>query len=192
MFYIYGGGFYNGSAQDHPPKHLLEEDIVLVVTQYRVGALGWLSNFSEDMPGNVPAMDLIMALQWVQQHIRHFGGDSQQVTVFGQSAGAGMTGTLLLSPQTPIGLFKAAIIQSGSILANWAINREPEKQLQRIATSVKCMEFGNETTQQVIQCMRNINVLQLLQATTTVCIIYFIWYQGKKILVVLRNPLVLY
>ena len=168
MFYIYGGGFYNGSASDHPPRYLLEKDIVLVVTQYRVGALGWLSAFNSEMPGNVPAMDIVLALQWVQQHIRHFGGNPQEVTVVGQSAGAVMTGTLLLSPQTPKGLFRSAIIQSGSVLATWAINREPEKQLARIAEKVGCGQWKNETSQEVITCLQKVNVLTLLQNTAEV------------------------
>ncbi|EDW34658.1 GL12785 [Drosophila persimilis] len=78
MFYIYGGGYYNGSAEDHPPHYLLEKDVVLVVPQYRVGALGWLSTFTEDMPGNAPIADILLALQWVQTHISLFGGDPQQ------------------------------------------------------------------------------------------------------------------
>lgn len=124
MFYIYGGGFYNGSSEDHPPNYLLEKDVVLVVPQYRVGALGWLSTYTEELPGNAPIADILMALDWVQMHISSFGGDPQKVTIFGQSAGAGVASSLLLSPKTGDNMFKRAIVQSGSIFASWAINKD--------------------------------------------------------------------
>ncbi|XP_053954303.1 glutactin-like [Anastrepha ludens] len=164
MFYIYGGGFYNGSASDHPPHHLLEKDIVLVVPQYRIGALGWLTTLTEQMPGNAPVMDLLFALSWVQEYIHVFGGDPAQVMIVGQSAGAVMSGALLLSPKTPEGHFKRSIVQSASILAPWAINRTPLEQAKRICEALKCSLCNNLLKQH--KCLRKANVLDLLRVTT--------------------------
>ncbi|XP_001352976.2 glutactin isoform X1 [Drosophila pseudoobscura] len=163
MFYIYGGGYYNGSAEDHPPHYLLEKDVVLVVPQYRVGALGWLSTFTEDMPGNAPIADILLALQWVQTHISLFGGDPQQVTIFGQSAGSGVASALLLSPRTEEHLFKRAIVQSGSIFARWAINSDPRAQATRICEKLLCS--GCEQEDRLWVCLRNASVASILRAT---------------------------
>ncbi|XP_037933074.1 glutactin-like [Teleopsis dalmanni] len=162
MFYIYGGGFYNGSASDHPPKHLLEKDIVLVVSQYRVGALGWLTTFTHDMPGNAPFMDILLALKWVQDHISDFGGDPDNVTVFGQSAGAAMTSALLLSPKST-GLFKRVIVQSGSILGHWAINSDPRKQTERICEALNCGVC--KRNDELYDCLSKATVLDILEVT---------------------------
>ena len=98
MFYIYGGGFYNGTHEYHPPNHLMEKDIVLVVPQFRLGALGWLSTQTEEIPGNMAFMDVLIALQWVQKYVYIFGGDPKKVTVFGQFAGGVQTSLLTMSP----------------------------------------------------------------------------------------------
>lgn len=166
MFYIYGGGFYNGSNIDHPPHYLLEKDIVLVVPNYRVGALGWLSTLNENMPGNAPVSDLYVALQWVQDNIYLFGGDPQKVTIFGQSAGTAMSGALLFSPKTPEGLFHRSIQQSGSIFAPWAINRKPIEQVKRICKSLECGECKD--SEEMFQCLRDVSVQSILEATEQV------------------------
>ncbi|EDV97364.1 GH14737 [Drosophila grimshawi] len=163
MFYIYGGGYYNGSAEDHPPNYLLERDIVLVVPHYRIGALGWLSTYSEELPGNAPIADILLALDWVQQHIHVFGGDPSQVTIFGQSAGAGVTSALLLSPRSSDQHFQRAIVQSGSIFASWAITSDPAGQAHRICVELGCQRCDEQ--QQLLACVRAASVLELLQAT---------------------------
>ncbi|XP_017955622.1 glutactin [Drosophila navojoa] len=163
MFYVYGGGYYNGSSQDHPPHYLLERDIVLVVPHYRVGALGWLSTLTEQLPGNAPIGDILLALDWVQRHIHRFGGDPNQVTIFGQSAGAGVTSALLLSPRTAKHHFQRAIVQSGSIFASWAITKDPAAQAQRICKELHCERC--EEQEQLLRCVRSASVLELLQAT---------------------------
>uniref|UniRef100_T1PJL9 Carboxylic ester hydrolase n=1 Tax=Musca domestica TaxID=7370 RepID=T1PJL9_MUSDO len=163
MFYIYGGGFYNGSNIDHPPNYLLEKDIVLVVPNYRIGALGWLSTRSENMPGNAPVSDLYVALQWVQDYIHLFGGDPKQVTIFGQSAGTTMSGSLLFSPKTPETYFQRSIQQSGSIFSSWAFTRNPLEQAERICKAVGCSFCDNIDFLYV--CLRNVAVPKILEVT---------------------------
>uniref|UniRef100_A0A1A9W502 Carboxylic ester hydrolase n=1 Tax=Glossina brevipalpis TaxID=37001 RepID=A0A1A9W502_9MUSC len=163
MFYVYGGGFFNGSNEDHPPGFLLEKDIVLVVPNYRIGALGFLSLGNEDIPGNVPIGDLTLALQWVQDYIQYFGGDAKQVTVFGQSAGAAMLGALLLSPKTPSGLFHRSIIQSGSIISSWGVRKDYIRQIKRLCYTLACGQCTNNS--EIYTCVRNVSVGKLLEST---------------------------
>lgn len=64
-------------------------------------------------------MDSIQAIKFIKENIGHFGGDPQQITIFGQSSGAAMISALVISPAVPSDLFQRAIIQSGSIFGTW-------------------------------------------------------------------------
>ncbi|KAF5299079.1 hypothetical protein FQR65_LT09437 [Abscondita terminalis] len=123
MFWIHGGGFTMGSGSPivYGPDFLLTSDIVLVTINYRVGLLGFL-NFEDpslEIPGNMGLKDQVLALKWVRENISQFNGDPNNVTVFGESAGACSVHYLLLSPQTK-GLFHKCIMQSGCIPAWWS------------------------------------------------------------------------
>ncbi|XP_067648578.1 glutactin-like [Eurosta solidaginis] len=166
MFYIYGGGFYNGSASNHPPYYLLEKDMVLVVVQYRVGALGWLTTLTDEMPGNAPLMDVLLALDWVQKYIHVFGGDPASVTIFGQSAGTAMSGVLLMSPKSSVKHFKRSILQSGSIMGPWGINRAPLQQVESICEALNCV--GCKMKQKQHECLERVDVFNLLKVTRKV------------------------
>ncbi|CAD1468671.1 unnamed protein product, partial [Heterotrigona itama] len=101
MVWIFGGGFYSGSATldvyDH--KTLVsEENVILVSMQYRVASLGFLYFGTSDVPGNAGLFDQMMALQWVRDNIAAFGGNPDNVTLFGESAGAVSVSMHLLSP----------------------------------------------------------------------------------------------
>ncbi|CAG9863868.1 unnamed protein product [Phyllotreta striolata] len=126
MVFIHGGGFVFGSNKKtlFGAHYLLTEDIVLVIPNYRLGVLGFLSleDRSLNVPGNAGLKDQTMALKWVQKNIHHFGGDASNVTVFGQSAGGASVHYLTLSKLTK-GLFHKAIIQSGCVLNPWGRGR---------------------------------------------------------------------
>ncbi len=120
MVWIYGGGFESGSGS--PPltdgEALMHRDIVFVSFNYRVGALGFLHLADLGGPAwasatNCGLLDQVAALQWVRKHIAAFGGDPNNVTVFGESAGGFSIGALLAMPAAA-GLFDKAIMQSGA------------------------------------------------------------------------------
>ncbi|ALC45101.1 Est-Q [Drosophila busckii] len=163
MFYIHGGGYYNGSSSDHPPHYLMEKDIVLVVPQFRFGALGWMTTYTEEHPGNVAIGDILLALEWVQKHIHVFGGDAARVTIFGQSAGSSVTSAVLLSPRAKPEYFRSAIVQSGSIFASWAVNRDAVGQARRICGNLGCQQC--EQHSELDKCVRGASVRQLLEAS---------------------------
>ncbi|XP_053685997.1 glutactin-like [Sabethes cyaneus] len=134
IVFIHGGGFYSGGAGQHPPEYLLEKDIVLVVPQYRLAALGFLSTKTENIPGNAGVMDVILAFRWVQKYISHFGGDPQQVTAFGQSAGAAIIAALTFSPAGEESFFNKMILNSGAGLASsWTFDVNCERNAKDIA-----------------------------------------------------------
>ena len=77
----------------------MDYDVVLVKTQYRLSASGWLSLDTDEIPGNAGAFDQLESLRWVNKYIKYFGGDPNRVTVFGESAGGSSASLLLLAPQ---------------------------------------------------------------------------------------------
>lgn len=123
MVFIYGGAFQVGEASRdlYSPDYFMKEDVVLVVITYRLGPFGFLSlkDPALDVPGNAGLKDCVMALRWVKKNIQHFNGDSNNITVFGESAGGTATHYMMATKQTE-GLFNKAIVQSGSVLASWA------------------------------------------------------------------------
>jgi len=105
----------------YSPDYIMMEHVVLVVISYRLGALGFLSLEDKelDVPGNAGLKDQVMALRWVKRNCQFFGGDPENITVFGESAGGASTHYMMLTDQTK-GLFHKTVIMSGSALAPWA------------------------------------------------------------------------
>jgi para-nitrobenzyl esterase len=120
MFWIYGGAYTEGagSSPHNDGEALARKGVVLVTFNYRLGAFGFFSHpeltkeSGRNASGNQALGDTIAALQWVQHNIAAFGGDPNNVTIFGQSAGAAMVGGLVGSPVLK-GLFHRAIAESG-------------------------------------------------------------------------------
>ena len=124
MFWIHGGAFSLGQVIEYQPNRYMEHDIVLVEIQYRLGPLGalflgflklsahfsklliyvffkgFLSFDTDDVPGNAGIFDQIEALRWVHNYVEYFGGDPNQITIAGESAGSASVTLLLLAPQT--------------------------------------------------------------------------------------------
>ncbi|WP_038055262.1 carboxylesterase/lipase family protein [Thermus amyloliquefaciens] len=119
MVYLHGGGFTSGSAAEpiYGGHRLAQEGVVVVTANYRLGPLGFLAlpALEREDPravGNYGLLDAIEALRFVQRYIPYFGGDPQNVTLFGESAGGMLVCTLLATPEAR-GLFHKAILQSG-------------------------------------------------------------------------------
>ncbi|XP_033340996.2 juvenile hormone esterase [Megalopta genalis] len=123
MLWIYGGSFNAGSSLTsfYGPDMLVDQDIVLVTFNYRLGALGFLSLSRSEALGNAGMKDQVLAMHWVQQNIAKFGGDPRRVTIFGESAGSAAIHFQVLSPLTK-GLYVRAIAMSGSSISPWAFH----------------------------------------------------------------------
>ncbi|KAF5288895.1 hypothetical protein FQA39_LY03774 [Lamprigera yunnana] len=154
MFYIHGGGWMTGSANLYKPNFLLDQDVVLVTCNYRLGALGFLSTGDNVLPGNNALKDQNLALQWVNKNIAHFNGDPKSVTVFGQSAGAASAHFHMLSSRSK-NLVHRVIIQSGSAIAKWALASKPlaANTTQKLAKLLNC---PYESSQNLIKCLREV------------------------------------
>jgi para-nitrobenzyl esterase len=120
MVWIHGGGFVfgSGSQPDFSGVQFVKQGVILVTINYRLGRLGFFAfpalskEHPEEPKGNYAYMDQIAALKWVQQNIAAFGGDPNNVTIFGESAGGVSVHSLLTIPVAK-GLFQKAIIESG-------------------------------------------------------------------------------
>lgn len=121
MVWIHGGGFSTGSSQEQPAYDgaslAKKGDVVVVSLNHRLNALGFLnlSSFGDKYKhsANLGLLDIVEALKWVKNNIANFGGDAQNVTIFGQSGGGRKVSSLLCMPRAK-GLFNKAIVQSGS------------------------------------------------------------------------------
>ncbi len=135
MLWIHGGGNtvgHGGSASYNGAHLATRHDLVVVSINYRLGPLGWFTHpvlrsskaTGEDNSGNYGTLDVIFALQWIQDNISRFGGDPGNVTIFGESAGARNVLTLMASPLAN-NLYHKAIVQSGGFgigEVSWAEN----------------------------------------------------------------------
>lgn len=130
--WIHGGGYREGwsSEPEFDAQEWAAKDVVLVSVNYRLGVFGFLAHpeLSAESPhgvsGNYGILDQIQSLKWIKANIAQFGGDPDNVMIFGQSAGAGSVKTLCESPLTA-GLFNKAVIMSGGGLNKNAALPEP-------------------------------------------------------------------
>ena len=167
MVWIYGGGFVTGTStlDVYDPKILVsEENIVFVAIQYRVASLGFLYLEQAAAPGNMGLFDQVMALQWVHSNIAFFGGNPNNITLFGESAGAASVSMHLLSPLSR-NLFSQAIMQSGSAITPWATidKEESVKRGMRLAEAVGC-PHSRANLSASLECLRHINASTLISS----------------------------
>ena len=120
MFWIHGGGNTSGLKDLYDYSTMVNRhDVIVVTINYRLGAFGWFTHPSIqgnqeglDKASNFGTLDIIQALKWVNENIELFGGDSNNITIFGESAGGHNVLSLMVAPQAK-GLFQKAISQSG-------------------------------------------------------------------------------
>ncbi|PKK24351.1 bile salt-activated lipase [Columba livia] len=159
MIWIYGGAFLFGGGQgaNFLDNYLYDGEeiavrgnVIVVNFNYRLGPLGFLSTGDANLPGNYGLKDQHMAIAWVKRNIRAFGGDPDNITIFGESAGAVSVSLQMLSPKNA-GLFKRAISQSGVALCSWAIQKDPLSWAKKIGEKVGCR---TDNTTALANCLR--------------------------------------
>ncbi|XP_069678078.1 carboxylic ester hydrolase-like [Periplaneta americana] len=152
MVWFHDGEFYRGSAgfKMNNPLYLMDQDIVVVAPNYRLGAFGFLSTGDDEAPGNYGMKDQVAALRWVQDNIEAFGGNPKSVTIMGYGAGGASVHYHMLSPLT-VGLFHRAISMEGTIFMPWARNDNPLQTAQKQAHILGC---STESTASLVTCMR--------------------------------------
>ncbi|CAC5367483.1 NLGN [Mytilus coruscus] len=134
LLFIHGGSNEVGMGAMFDGDILAGYSKMIVITfNYRLGALGFFGAKNENLEGNYGFLDQIMVMKWIRKNIHNFDGDPTKVTIDGHSAGAADVGFHIVSPLAK-GLFKYAVIQSGSPLAFWATAGDDWKEGYNINT----------------------------------------------------------
>ena len=160
MVWIHGGSFTYGEGHTFNPQKLVDKDVVVVNFNYRLGALGFMAHpalsaiSASGTSGNFGLMDQQAALQWVQNNIAAFGGDPDNVTLFGESAGGLSVHTHLASPLSK-GLFHRAIIQSGAYQLEQPPMQSWEQLGLGIAAAMGCPDQSS-------QCLLKLDVADII------------------------------
>ena len=161
MVWIHGGGNVGGWAYEpnYIGAELASEGVIVVSIGYRLGVFGFLAHpeLSKESPygssGNYGILDQIEALKWIQRNIKEYGGNPKNITVFGESAGAGNIGYLLVSPLSDE-LFHKAIMQSGG----WPIKLDRELAENEAIGSKFTEDTGNSIAE-----LRSFSALELVE-----------------------------
>lgn len=165
IFYIHGGAFIIGAGSIAGPEILLDEDVVLVTVNYRLGPFGFLSLNTTEYSGNMGLKDQLLALQWVNENIHNFGGDKAKITLYGHSAGAVAVNLHVLSPASQ-NLFRRAIIEGASALNPWSTNScNHTKIAASIVAKEKSKQEKDVSLNDVISTLKTIDAKQLASKT---------------------------
>jgi para-nitrobenzyl esterase len=160
MVWLHGGGLTVGDSDDYNPDRLVERGVIVVTVNYRLGYLGFLAHPALSAEsggkgsGNYGLMDQQAALRWVQRNITKFGGDTDNVTIFGQSAGGLSVHSQLASPAAS-GLFDRAIAQSGAYSTTFPSQSAAEQSGESAAQNFGCAD-------QTLACMRAASISTIL------------------------------
>ncbi|RZC40529.1 COesterase and/or Abhydrolase 3 domain containing protein [Asbolus verrucosus] len=150
IVYIHGGAFMFNWGGLQGPEYILDKDVVFININYRLGPLGFLSTEDKVVPGNNGMKDQIFALKWVQEHVKHFGGNPDSVTIMGMSAGGASVHFHYLSPKSS-GLFHKGISQSGSTLCPWVLVEKPLEKTMKLAAGLGC---PTKDVNKMIECLK--------------------------------------
>ena len=135
MVFIHGGAFLFGSAGDadyeKAADRVVSQGVIFIAIQYRLGVLGFYTTDDDVISGNYGIWDQIQALKFIQEVVRDFGGDPDNVTIFGESAGGACTSLLTVTREAE-GLFRRSIMMSGSAKALWVVSRNGLKSSNKV------------------------------------------------------------
>ncbi|XP_063834763.1 esterase FE4-like [Ostrinia nubilalis] len=135
VVYVHGGAYQMGYGNFFMTKKLVQQSkkIISVTFNYRLGIPGFLCLGTNDIPGNAGMKDQVALLRWVKKNIASFGGNPDDVTIAGYSAGSSSVDLLMLSPLTK-GLFNKVIPESGANLAAFSVQTDPVKKAREYAS----------------------------------------------------------
>ncbi|XP_076055027.1 uncharacterized protein LOC143033450 isoform X2 [Oratosquilla oratoria] len=167
IVFIHGESYEWNSGNPYDGSVLASYGKVVVVTvNFRLGILGFLRpTLKTSGIGNFGLVDQMAALQWVKDNIKGFGGDPNNVTLFGHGTGAALANLLLMSPVTQgkNSLFRRAILMSGSALSRWTMTWNPSKYTIQVAREMNCPL--TDQNDELVQCLRSKSVEELLSVS---------------------------
>lgn len=161
MIWIHGGAFIiNRATEGGDLTRLVEEGVVVVSINYRLGPLGFMTFGNDVVSGNMGLKDQNMAIQWTRDNIANFGGDPDKITLFGQSAGGMSVHAQVLSPYNA-GLLAGAISQSGTMLHKFLADKGPREERSAVlaAQTLDCPETLDSS---LLECLQTKPVKELI------------------------------
>ncbi|KAG6454586.1 esterase FE4 [Manduca sexta] len=164
IFFVHGGRLIFGYGDYYNPDYFLRHDVILVTINYRLNILGFVCLNIPEAPGNVGLKDTVMALRWVNKNIINFNGDPNNVTVFGESAGAAVVSSYLTSKMAE-GLFAKVIAQSGNLLSDLYMRHEDPIEKAKNVASVLGEDIDDPKS--LYEFLVNVPIDDLIYAFTT-------------------------
>ncbi|XP_060524306.1 venom carboxylesterase-6-like isoform X2 [Cylas formicarius] len=168
IFSIYGGAFRSGYAAygNGGPEWFVENGIVFVSFNYRVGPFGFLSTGDLVVSGNAGLKDQNLALKWTRANVGAFGGDGERIVIHGQSAGGASVTYHLLSEKSR-GLYRAAIAESGSALCTWGYLEAPKTYVETLAKIINDgVDYPSSDSGQLLDYLQNVSAREIDYAST--------------------------
>lgn len=153
----YTNANYNGLYFE---RFVVEQGLIIVTINYRLSIFGFLCLGTESAPGNAGLKDVVAALRWIRDNIAGFGGDPNNVMLFGHGSGGAMVDLITLSPLAR-GLFHKAIAQSGTSLAPWAVSYNP---IQMAHTLGQRLDYGGKSNEELAQALATSDITILVNA----------------------------
>ncbi|KAH7952442.1 hypothetical protein HPB52_023463 [Rhipicephalus sanguineus] len=170
IIFVYGGGFQWGDSSlviYDMEEFVSKTDVIFVTFNYRIGIFGFLTSNTEQAPANNGLWDQNLALKWVKRNIANFGGDRNDVTFAGQSAGGISVGFHAISPQSR-GLFNKMVMHSGTALSAilWKTQSSVAK-MRNMAGELGCYNVTrseNEQTADTVACLKKLDANVIMDA----------------------------
>lgn len=160
MFWIGTFGFTYNLDCILDPSSIMEQQVVFIKCGFRLGPFGFLSINDFTAPGNSGLKDVVIALRWVQRNICSFGGDPNNVTIFGNSSGGAIVHFMMLSPMAT-GLFHKAIIQSASALNNWSFTKNPSQAVMSLA---RVLGINKTYKVEIVEALKSLPAGEIMNA----------------------------
>ncbi|XP_075981654.1 juvenile hormone esterase-like [Anticarsia gemmatalis] len=167
LIFFHGGAYFYGGKWNFDPEFIVKKNVLVVLANYRMGVLGFLCL---NNVANLGLKDQVAALKWIKKNIAAFGGDPDNVTISGESAGATSASMHLLSKRSK-GLFHKAFIMSGAALTPWAFNVDPLTPSFEDAAKIRKVRSEEDVYNTFLKAQ--INDLLAATADSTINIKYF-------------------
>nr|UXP71979.1 esterase [Manduca sexta] len=165
LFFIHGGGYksFSGDTSRFGPDFLIEKDVVVVTINYRLDSLGFLC-LDDTVSGNMGLKDQVLALKWVNNNIKYFGGNPNNITIMGQSAGSTSVALHMISPMSK-GLFQRAICLSGAPTSEFTI---PYKQSMRAFKLGLVLGKDTDNATELLEFLQSVPAMSLVNVNVAI------------------------
>lgn len=159
VVYLHSGLNNFGHNEHYDPKYFMDEDVILVIPNYRLGLFGFLSTHDKEAQGNQGIRDQVQALRWVKENIENFGGDKDRVTVLGSGSGGADAFIHTISPQSK-GLINGVVSMGGSTLSRMTFIINPVRQAKKLGTQLECPV---DSSSALVNCLKNKEGKEILE-----------------------------